>query len=63
MHARYTLSKRKNNEWFTYCKDDGKYYSNMSKSALVYELRQKNDSKYVNLRKNILVVSIAALQN
>jgi len=62
MHVRYSLMK-KNNEWCTYCKDEGRYIYKKSKNELIYHLRDKNDSKYVNLRKNKLVVSIAVVAN
>jgi len=62
MHARYTLMK-KNNEWATFCRDEGRFIYKKSKNALIYHLRQKNDSKYVNLRKNKLVVSMAIVGN
>jgi thiol-disulfide isomerase/thioredoxin len=54
---------KKNNEWCTYCKDEGRYIYKKSKNELIYHLRDKNDSKYVNLRKNKLVVSIAVVAN
>lgn len=57
MHQKYTLSK-KNNEWFTYCSLEGRKIFNSSKTALIYQLRNKNDSKFCRIRKNQLIVSL-----
>lgn len=62
MHQRYRLSKNKQNEWFTYCKDEQKYVRNPSKRALIYELRAKNNSSYCRLYKNKLIVSIKTIE-